>query len=175
MLIVIIPLVLFALVKRIAAPLEKLRNGMEIIANGNLDHRLTVASDDEVGALTSDLNTMTERLKEVTVSRNELTREIEAGKIEVSYEDFDLYDVISEAVALFKKDVQDKGLEMDIEAVHLMMHTDRRRLLQSIVNLISNAVKFTEKGTVRIQNPEQGVGRNLRLGHRHGDKGGRYL
>lgn len=75
---------------------------------------------------------------------------IESGKIEISYADFDIYDVISEAVELFKKDVQDKGLELQVELIHHIMHTDRRRLLQCVVNLISNAVKFTEKGSVRV-------------------------
>jgi len=75
---------------------------------------------------------------------------IESGKIEITHEDFDVYDVVSEAVELFKKDIQDKGLDLKVEPIHLAVHTDRRRLLQCLVNLISNAIKFTEKGSVRV-------------------------
>ncbi len=76
---------------------------------------------------------------------------IESGKIEISYEDFDVYDVISEVVGLFKKDVEDKRLNLKVEPIHVIMHTDRRKLIQCVVNLISNAIKFTEKGIVRVE------------------------
>jgi len=76
---------------------------------------------------------------------------VEAGIIERHVEDFDIFDVISEAVTTFTKDIEEKGLELRVEAVHEHMHTDRRRLLQCVLNLISNAVKFTEKGSITVQ------------------------
>lgn len=75
---------------------------------------------------------------------------IEAGKLESVIEDFDLSELIAEALSLFKNDMDNKGLELAVETIHQDMHTDRRRLLQCVINLISNAVKFTEKGGVRI-------------------------
>ena len=66
-------------------------------------------------------------------------------------EDFDIHEVISEAVAAFETEVREKGLELTIRAAHQQMHTDRRRLLQAILNLIGNAVKFTERGSVSVQ------------------------
>ncbi|MBI5376917.1 MAG: PAS domain S-box protein [Candidatus Schekmanbacteria bacterium] len=76
---------------------------------------------------------------------------IEAGKIGSSANDFDLYELISEALELFKSDIDKKGLNLEINSMHRTMHTDRRRLLQCIINLISNAVKFTEKGSISIK------------------------
>ena len=35
-------------------------------------------------------------------------------------------------------------------AMHLAMSTDRRRLLQSVINVLSNAAKFTESGSITI-------------------------
>ena len=81
---------------------------------------------------------------------------IEAGKIECKIEDFDLNDVISEAVNLLTSEIKEKGLSLTVDAVSLRMHTDRRRLLQCVINLLSNAVKFTEKGSVRI-NARKGI------------------
>ncbi len=75
---------------------------------------------------------------------------IEAGILEVRYTDFDLYDLIIDAVMPFQKEAKEKGLELNIDAPHQIMHTDKRRLLQCLINLASNAVKFTGKGSVRI-------------------------
>lgn len=75
---------------------------------------------------------------------------IEAGMVEVHIEEFDLHDLIAEAVELIRKDITEKRLDLTVEVPHLSMKTDRRRLLQSVLNLLSNAVKFTEKGSVRI-------------------------
>lgn len=75
---------------------------------------------------------------------------IEAGMIATNFEEFDVYDVITEAVTSFNKELADKGLELNVESVHQVMHTDRRRLLQCVLNLVSNAMKFTERGSVRV-------------------------
>ena len=75
---------------------------------------------------------------------------IEAGAIDVHAEDFDLHDVVYEVARLFEKEAHDKGLEFTVENLHQPMRTDRRRLLQCVMNLVSNAVKFTEKGSVRV-------------------------
>jgi signal transduction histidine kinase len=76
---------------------------------------------------------------------------IEAGAIDVHAEDFDLHDVVSEAARLFEKEAHDKGLEFAVENLHQPMRSDRRRLLQCVMNLVSNAVKFTERGSVNVR------------------------
>lgn len=75
---------------------------------------------------------------------------IEAGKLEAVYKDFDLRGVMEEAAEMFKKEAKDRGLELRVEPLSIALHTDRRRLLQSLANLIGNAVKFTEKGSVSV-------------------------
>ena len=76
---------------------------------------------------------------------------IEAGKIESTPEEFDLHDLVSEAVSLVKKELGEKGLNLRVAATHQRMRTDRRRLLQCVLNLLSNAVKFTEQGSVNVE------------------------
>lgn len=76
---------------------------------------------------------------------------IEAGKMDTSVEDFDITDLISEALELMKKDMEDKGLALEVEISPQILHTDRRRLYQCLVNLLSNAVKFTEQGKITVK------------------------
>jgi PAS domain S-box-containing protein len=75
---------------------------------------------------------------------------IEAGMIAACPADFDIHDLVSEAVLSFGNDVAAKGVELKLQVIHHTVHTDRTRLLQCLFNLISNAVKYMEQGTITI-------------------------
>lgn len=76
---------------------------------------------------------------------------IEAGMVDSTPQDFDVFDLVAEAVSTFAKDMSDKSLKLTVDTVHMTINTDRRRLLQCLLNLISNAVKFTLKGSVDVR------------------------
>lgn len=75
---------------------------------------------------------------------------IEAGVVEPEVKDFDLYDLLMEAINSIKKDIESKRIELRVNLIHQKMYTDRRRLLQCVMNLLSNALKFTEKGYIKL-------------------------
>ncbi|MDO9080941.1 MAG: ATP-binding protein, partial [Desulfuromonadales bacterium] len=78
---------------------------------------------------------------------------IEAHKIELERACFDLNKVISGSMALFSLRAKEKGLDLrtEIEAdVPLLLKGDAGRLRQILTNLISNAIKFTERGAVTL-------------------------
>ena len=60
----------------ISGPIHKLHKGTEIIATGNLDHKIDIDAKDEIGQLSRAFDKMTEDLKETTTSINELNQEI---------------------------------------------------------------------------------------------------
>ncbi|MFH1954628.1 MAG: MASE3 domain-containing protein [Pseudomonadota bacterium] len=76
---------------------------------------------------------------------------VEAGKFEVHVEKFELNEVIREAVSNLTPEITNKGLDLEINLPQdTQITSDRKRLLQCVLNFLSNAVKFTEKGGIRI-------------------------
>jgi signal transduction histidine kinase len=77
--------------------------------------------------------------------------EIEADQIELAIEELDLADLIQEVRDSFKVAVDEKGLKMSLKTPErLIIKSDSRRAKQVIINLVSNAVKFTDKGEIAI-------------------------
>ena len=83
---------------------------------------------------------------------------IESGTVEVSPELFNLSEVISEAVDFADvQELKSKGIELKVEIPSdLEMYSDRKRLLQCIINYLRNAVKFTQRGSILISAREAG-------------------
>jgi two-component system sensor histidine kinase/response regulator len=78
---------------------------------------------------------------------------IEAGKLELHTEPFCVREIIEDAVDTLAERAHSKGLELicDIPAdLDTRVLGDGQRLRQVVVNLVSNAVKFTEKGEIRL-------------------------
>lgn len=79
---------------------------------------------------------------------------IEAGRMEVSLEPTDLKVIIDEVYQLFAPKIHEKGLsfevEFDIDFPHSII-IDEVRLRQILLNLVGNAVKFTNSGFVKIE------------------------
>ncbi|MEE9935466.1 MAG: PAS domain S-box protein [Deltaproteobacteria bacterium] len=76
---------------------------------------------------------------------------IEAGKTELIIEPFDLAELALDVKDSFAVAAADKGLCLEWSADGKAdVSSDRRRVRQILMNLVGNAVKFTEKGTVEI-------------------------
>ncbi len=78
---------------------------------------------------------------------------IEAGKLELEMLDFSLRDLLEETCDLLAIRAQEKGVELvlDIQGnIPEAVNGDPNRLRQILVNLLGNAVKFTERGEVKL-------------------------
>ena len=77
---------------------------------------------------------------------------VEAGKLEIEHIDFDLETVVDDARATFAALADSKGVALvfDIDAAKGAYRGDPTRLRQIVCNLVSNALKFTEAGEVRV-------------------------
>ena len=105
-----------------------------------------------------------EQRKELTVVKNSAhhllalindvidVSKIEAGKVELLIEEFNLTDLMQEVNDSFKVAVDEKGLKLSLETPEeLIIKSDERRTKQVIMNFVSNAVKFTDRGEIAIK------------------------
>jgi PAS domain S-box-containing protein len=66
--------------KSIFRPINELAKGTEIVGKGNLDYRIANDQDDEIGQLSRAFDKMTHDLQKITVSRDDLNKEIDMRK-----------------------------------------------------------------------------------------------
>src|SRR5438309_3150682 len=77
---------------------------------------------------------------------------IEAGRVELSPASTDCKEVIDEVGTSLRPQAEAKGLQFAVTVPQgLIVRTDRRAFSQIIINLTNNAIKFTERGSVRIR------------------------
>ncbi len=78
---------------------------------------------------------------------------IEAGKMDLQLEEVNIFDVVNNAAKTATGLIKDKPIQLitNVEADLPLIMGDEIRISQVITNLIGNAVKFTEKGTITLE------------------------
>lgn len=74
--------------------------------------------------------------------------QMETGSIKMHYEHFDIKDVVRDVFEQLENDAEKKGITLILEnsrKAHTVVYADQHRIYQVIVNLISNAIKYTKK------------------------------
>ena len=76
---------------------------------------------------------------------------IEAGKTEAYPESVLLQEIVAQATGVVAAEMRSRGLALEVDVpCATTLVTDRKRLLQCLINLLGNALKFTEKGRVSV-------------------------
>lgn len=105
-----VALVSVLVARTITKPVEQLIKGTEEIGKGNLDHRIRLDAEDEIGQLAQAFNAMVENLQEVTASRDELDKEITERKriekaLRTSEEEFrEIFNATTDALILLNQE-----------------------------------------------------------------------
>ena len=79
---------------------------------------------------------------------------IESGKMEIIPVKYNLVSIINDLVTMILPKVREKGLELKLDILQDIpnkLHGDEIRLRQVITNLLTNAVKYTKKGSITLQ------------------------
>ena len=86
---------------------------------------------------------------------------IEAGKIEIAPKEVDLREIIDSVIPSFEPMINQKGLELSMEIDETLppVYADPDKVKHILMNLISNAVKFTHEGgiTIRAKPSQRGI------------------
>lgn len=79
---------------------------------------------------------------------------IDSGQLKINRTEIDVQEVILDIFSMFLKDIQTNKKEIrfdrEIPDKPISINTDRTRLYQILINLVSNAIKFTHKGEIKI-------------------------
>lgn len=92
---------------------------------------------------------------------------IEAGRIVLNQEEFDLHHLLLGLEEMFRLRARQRGLSLDLElgsGVPQYIRTDQSKLRQILINLLGNAVKFTEKGGIVLRATRKESGRQTQPG-----------
>ncbi|MCP4418557.1 MAG: GAF domain-containing protein [Chloroflexi bacterium] len=77
---------------------------------------------------------------------------IEAGRMDLRYEEIDMVEMANDVVATAAPLAQEKGIffHLDLDRAIKSVQADRTRLRQVLWNIVGNAIKFTDKGSVTV-------------------------
>jgi PAS domain S-box-containing protein len=83
---------------------------------------------------------------------------IEAGAMELGLRDFDLGDLVDDIAEMLRMRCENKGLawRAEVGIGDRAVRGDDRKLRQVLINLLGNAVKFTDRGQVRLEVEQSG-------------------
>jgi len=136
----------------------------------NMSHELRTPLNSIIGFTTRVIKKSGDKLPEVQLENLEIVKEeanhlldlinslldyskIEAGKMEVHPEAFNLVKVIDEVNTMTKTLMEGKPVKYEqkfYSEKNIPIVSDRIKIKQILINLLSNAIKYSEKGTIRL-------------------------
>lgn len=90
-------------------------------------------------------------------------RSIESGNIKFNYQEFDLSKILDETKTILYPQITQKKLSFDISRnfEHLFLHSDSTKIVQILVNIVANSIKYTqEKGHIKLNTTYKDVSTN---------------
>jgi two-component system, sensor histidine kinase RpfC len=166
---IVIPLYASSLLRQLHGAVKREQEASQAKSNflANMSHELRTPLNGVIGVsdllaetrldkeqkeLTRIIRTSANTLLDLIESVLDISR-IEAGRILTESEDFDLHRLVNGTVGMMEHQARGKGLGL---APHIApqtpfhLHGDARHLRQILINLIGNAIKFTESGRVDV-------------------------
>jgi PAS domain S-box-containing protein len=133
------------------------------------------AEDEGLEAFVSDLQKIRASGRHLLALINDILdlSKVEAGKMELYLETFDVADLVRDVVSTVQPLVEKNANTLQVRTGHDLgtMHADLTKVRQSLFNLLSNAAKFTDRGTITLNAAREMVDGAARLTFRVRDTG----
>ncbi|UCH65792.1 MAG: response regulator [Ignavibacterium sp.] len=131
----------------IRTPLNGILGYITLIEDGSY------GTEEELKEFAANARHSSESLIEIVNSVLDLSK-IESGKVKLDKVDFDLNEVIDRSIAILSTKIDEKGIttvkDIPEGTIHLL-NGDPTKTRQIFLNLISNAIKFTKNGEIKIR------------------------
>jgi signal transduction histidine kinase len=138
----------------VANVVHELRTPLTLIKGNidNIDKGFAGAVQPKQKEILSDLFRIVNRLTRLVNDLLDLSK-IEAGKMELNREDLDIVELAGEIIKDFEKLAIEKkiNIKKEFSQAKIVIKADRDKLAQVFVNLLGNALKFTDKGNVTVR------------------------
>jgi len=133
-------------------PLTAIRESIDLVMDGS-----TGEINDEQGSFLSMAKNNVDRLTRLINDVLDFQK-LESGKMKFDLQNNDINDAVNEVYQIMKTPAQDKGLELICKTGKDLGNTllDKDKVIQVVTNLVNNAIKFTEQGTVLIKTFREG-------------------
>jgi PAS domain S-box-containing protein len=129
----------------IRTPLGAILGFSELLKSANLEH---VLRDQYIETISRNGQNLTRIIDDILD-----IAKVEAGRLDVEHIDFPLFDLLTEVINLLSGKAKQKGIYLTLsinQNVPKNIYSDPTRLRQIFINIIGNAVKFTDMGGVAV-------------------------
>ncbi len=125
-------------------PVTAIKGYAETLLDGAIDDR------DNASKFVEIIKKQADRLSELIDDLLTLSR-IESGDIVIEKKNIAIEDLVQSVFEIFIERAQKKGIKLDREInKNAIINADRNKIMQILINLVDNAIKFTEEGSVKI-------------------------
>lgn len=132
-------------------PIMPILGEAELIENDLSDNEFATVSKEQISSIIRNAK----RLDRLAADILDVTN-IEGKSLKLNKSTFDIDEILSELVTEYSRHIENdqsksNGLKISYEPIHVRIFADRYRITQVISNIINNAIKFTDQGSIAIE------------------------
>lgn len=111
------------------------------------------SSEEDIVGYASDIKTSSQTLLSIVNDILDFSK-VEEGKMEIIPTEYEVGDMISNLISMVSERIVNKGLQFKVivdERIPRVLYGDEIRIKQCVLNLLTNAVKYTQKGEIEFR------------------------